>query len=96
MNKHWWQPAAGPALGIDTRWKIEEFGLFQPNLPIDEQHPDGDIISLARETIYRNVGVFCERVKDAIATKDAGIGGIISCVAFEDMLTEGRLLSSQI
>ena len=49
----------GPAIILDTCWKIQKFGLFQPDLPIDEQHPDGDIITIDRDTIYRNIDVFC-------------------------------------
>jgi hypothetical protein len=56
---------------IDTRWRIEEFGLFEPDLPVDDRNPPGDVITVGKDSIYRNVDAFCERVKDAIATKGA-------------------------
>ena len=32
---------------LDNRWKIEEFGLFQPDFkPVDEKNPIGDLISV--------------------------------------------------
>jgi hypothetical protein len=64
---------AGDDALIDTRWRIEEFGLFEPDLIIDDRHPDGDIITVGRDTIYRNIDTFCERIKDTIATKGADI-----------------------
>jgi hypothetical protein len=60
-----------PVQGHDNRWRIEEFGLFEPDLPIDDRHPAGDVITVGRDTIYRNVDTFVERIKDAIATKGA-------------------------
>jgi Reverse transcriptase (RNA-dependent DNA polymerase) len=50
---------------IDTRWRIEEFGLFQPDLQVDERNPPGDVITVGKDSIYRNVDAFCERIKDA-------------------------------
>jgi hypothetical protein len=52
-----------------TPWRIEEFGLFEPDLPIDDRHPPGDVVTVGRDTIYRNVDAFIERIKDAIRTK---------------------------
>ena len=49
--------------------EIEEFGFFEPDLPVDDRYPDGDVITVGRDTIYCNVDAFCERIKDAIATK---------------------------
>src|SRR5579862_4607176 len=57
----------------DTRWRIEEFDLFEPDLPIDDRHPAGDVITVGRDTIYRNVDAFAERIKDAIATKGSAL-----------------------
>jgi hypothetical protein len=57
----------------NTRWRIEEFGFFEPDLPVDERHPAGDVITVGRDTIYRNVDAFVERIKDAIATKGAPV-----------------------
>jgi hypothetical protein len=54
---------------VDTRWRIEEFGLFEPDLPIDDRHPDGDIIISGKDTIYRNIDIFYEYIKDTIAIK---------------------------
>jgi hypothetical protein len=62
-------PVAPGAAQIDTRWRIEEFGLFEPDLIVDATHPPGDIVTIGRDTIYRNVDAFVERIKDAIATK---------------------------
>jgi hypothetical protein len=66
------QPPATAGLQIvDTRWRIEEFGLFQPDLQVDERNPPGDVITVGKDSVYRNVDAFCERIKDAIATKGA-------------------------
>ena len=54
---------------IDTKWRIEEFGLFEPDLAVDNCHPEGDVITVGRDIIYRNVDAFCQRIQDAIATK---------------------------
>lgn len=64
-------PPAPVPVGPDTRWRIEEFGLFEPDLPVDDRHPAGDVITVGRDTIYRNVDDFIERIKDAVATKGA-------------------------
>jgi hypothetical protein len=56
---------------IDTRWNIGEFSLFHPDLPVDTQNPNGDIIKVGRDTIYRNIDAFCEHVQDAIARQGA-------------------------
>jgi hypothetical protein len=65
-------PAQNPPMPTqDSRWRIEEFGLFEPDLPVDDRHPPGDVITVGRDTIYRNVDAFAERIKDAIATKGA-------------------------
>jgi len=61
------QPAAGQA--ADTRWRIEEFGLFEPDLQVDDRNPPGDVITVGKDSVYRNVDAFCERIKDAISTK---------------------------
>jgi len=63
------QPAPMPQPEHDNRWRIEEFGLFEPDLAVDERHPAGDVITVGRDTIYRNVDAFVERIKDAVATK---------------------------
>ena len=65
-------PAPVPA-GHDARWRIEEFRLFEPDLAVDDRHPTGDVITVGRDTIYRNVDAFIERIKDAIATKGPAI-----------------------
>jgi len=56
----------GPDL---QRFKIEEFGLFEPDLVVDDKYPSGDMITVGRDTIYRNVDAFCDRIKDAINIK---------------------------
>jgi hypothetical protein len=61
--------AAPATTTADTRWRLEEIGIFEPDLPIDERHPEGDVITVGRDTIYRNVDAFCERILDAISSK---------------------------
>jgi hypothetical protein len=61
--------APGAVAQIDTRWRIEEFGLFEPDLIVDTTHLPGDVVTISRDTIYCNVDAFVERIKDAIATK---------------------------
>jgi len=48
---------------------MKEFGLFEPDLQIDERHPPDDVITIGKDSIYRNVEAFCQRIKDVIATK---------------------------
>ena len=61
---------SGVANGLlDNRWRIEEFGLFEPDLRVDAAHPAGDIVTIGRDTIYRNVDAFCERIQDVAATR---------------------------
>ena len=56
---------------IDNRWRIEDFGYFQPDLPVDERSPAGDMYTVGKDTYYRDVEAFCERIKDAIPSRDA-------------------------
>jgi len=68
------QGPAGQATGVqvaDTRWRIEEFGLFEPDLQVDDRNPPGDVITVGKDSVYRNVDAFCERIKDAISTNAA-------------------------
>jgi len=58
---------------IDTKWRIEEFRLFQLNLTVDDRNPVGDMISVGRDTIYRNVDAFCERIMESIRDTEAEI-----------------------
>ena len=58
---------------IDTKWHIEEFGLFQPDLTVDDHNPIGDMISIGQDTIYRNVDAFCERIMESARDKGAEI-----------------------
>jgi hypothetical protein len=65
-------PAANrppPPPTVDTRWRLEEVGIFEPDLPVDDRHPEGDVITVGRDTINRNVDAFCERILDAISSK---------------------------
>jgi hypothetical protein len=48
---------------------MKEFGLFEPDLQIDERDPPDDVITIGKDSIYRNVEAFCQRIKDVIATK---------------------------
>src|SRR5579859_3687167 len=61
-------PARAPA-PADNRWRLEEIGIFEPDLPVDERNPAGDAVTVGRDTIYQNVDAFCERIEDAIAAK---------------------------
>ena len=54
---------------MDTSWHIEEFGYCQPDLAVDAHNPPGDAVTVERDTIYRNVDAFCERIKDVIAIR---------------------------
>jgi len=58
---------------LNNRWRIEEFGLFEPDLHIDAAHPAGDVVTIRRNTIYRNVDAFCKRIRDAATTKGSEI-----------------------
>jgi len=58
---------------IDTKWHIEEFRLFQPNLAIDDYNPAGDMISVGQDTIYRKVDAFCECIVESARDKGAEI-----------------------
>jgi hypothetical protein len=62
------RPVGAPAT-IEHRWRLEEVGIFEPDLPIDDRNPSGDAVTVGRDTIYRNVDAFCERIADAIASK---------------------------
>jgi len=62
-------PGGTVAPVADNRWRLEEVGMFEPDLPIDDRNPAGDAITVGRDTIYRNVDAFCERIADAIASK---------------------------
>ena len=59
-------PGAAMQVGphLDQRWRIEEFGLFEPDLAVDDKYPPGDLITAGKDTIFRNVDAFCERIKD--------------------------------
>ena len=63
-------PPVPPGQQIDTRCRIEDFGYFQPDLPVDDRNPSGDVVTVGKDTFYRDVDAFCERIKDAIATRD--------------------------
>ena len=63
-------PPNPPPPQIDNRWRIEDFGYFQPDLPVDERSPAGDMCTVGKDTYYRDVEAFCERIKDAIASRD--------------------------
>ena len=40
---------------VDNRWRLEEVGIFEPDLPVDEHHLKGDVITVSCNTIYHNV-----------------------------------------
>jgi hypothetical protein len=60
-----------PTQAAESRWRLEEVGIFEPDLPVDDRHPAGDAVTVGRDTIYRNVDAFCERIADAISSKGA-------------------------
>ena len=66
-------PGAAPAATVDTRWRLEEIGIFEPDLPVDDRHPQGDVITVGHDTIYHNVDAFCECMLDAISSKGAEV-----------------------
>lgn len=47
---------------------IEDLGFFEPDLRVDNTHPEGDIITVDKNIICRNVDAFCDRIDDAIRT----------------------------
>ena len=47
-------PPPQPQNQIDTRWRMEDFGYFQPDLPVDEGAPAGDICTVGKDTYYRD------------------------------------------
>jgi len=51
----------------------EEFDFFQPELSAGHENPAGDVITIERDIIYRNVDAFCERVKDSVVTKELDV-----------------------
>ena len=51
------------------RWRIEEFDLFKSDLSIDNHHPNNNIIILDKDTIYHNIDIFYEYIKDTIIIK---------------------------
>ena len=66
-------PTIAPILApttIDTSCNIEEFVYFQPDLPIDIQYPDGDVIIVGKDIIYRDINTFYGYIQDTIARKD--------------------------
>lgn len=60
-----------PTQAAEGRWRLEEVGIFEPDLPVDDHHPARDAVTVGRDTIYRNVNAFCERIADAISSKGA-------------------------
>jgi hypothetical protein len=58
---------------LDNRWRIEEFGLFEPDLQVDATHPAVDVVTIGHNSIYRNVDAFCERIWDAVTTKGSDV-----------------------
>ena len=58
---------------IDTKWRIEEFRLFQPDLAVDDRNLAGNMIFVGRDTIYRNVDAFCEHIVESARDKGAEI-----------------------
>ena len=47
----------------------EELGYFQPDLSINDTNPEGEYITVGRDTIFRNVDAFVQRVKDIAGIK---------------------------
>jgi hypothetical protein len=60
-----------PSQVAEGRWRLEEVGIFEPDLSVDDRHPAGDAVTVGRDTIYRNVDAFCEHIADAISSKGA-------------------------
>jgi hypothetical protein len=62
-----------PGQILDNCWSIEEFGLFEPALHAGACYPAGDVVTIGRETMYRNVDAFCKRIRDAVTTKGSDV-----------------------
>jgi hypothetical protein len=52
---------------------MEEIGLFELDLAVDDRNPAGDVITVGKDSIYGNVDAF--RKRDAISTE--GVYAII-------------------
>ena len=48
---------------------MEEIGLFEPDLTT-ESRPAGDVITVGKDSIYRNVDAFRKRIKDQYCVRD--------------------------
>jgi len=46
-------------------WRDSEVGFFQPDL--DPSSGDGDAVTVGTDTVYRDVNLFIDRLKDAVA-----------------------------
>lgn len=52
-----------------NHFRIQEIGLFHPNLPVTPTQPDGDSVQSGNDLVIRNVHFFIERIKDSVASR---------------------------
>jgi hypothetical protein len=58
---------------LDNCWSIEELGLFEPDLDVDAIHPAGNVVTIGRNTVYRNIDAFCQLILDAVTMKGSDV-----------------------
>jgi hypothetical protein len=40
------RPASAPTTTVDNRWGLEEVGMFEPDLPINDRNPARDAVTI--------------------------------------------------
>lgn len=54
-------------------WKAEELGFFYPDLADQDCTGSGDVVTTGRDTYYRDVFVFIDRIKDFVIVKSEDV-----------------------
>lgn len=65
------QGPTGTGSNGHSSWNPQELGYFDPLL--DKAFGDGDVISAGKDTYFRNVHLFIDRIEDVAATKGTSI-----------------------
>ena len=55
-------PITAPIIAPMIMDIIIELGFFQPDLPVDNQYPDRDVIIIGKDIIYRDINAFYEYI----------------------------------
>ena len=61
------QKSSTPSSTPNTSWHSSDIGYFDPLL--DKAYGDGELLTVGRDTYYRNVHLFVERIKDLAMIK---------------------------